>query len=200
MANDILRIGKVLVLIEEEKDGIVIPAGVWCEMVQNIGIFLVDRFLSRFSYNFKALRSIIISIMNPMKEIDGCPWIFDKQVIILNIIEENDDLLQVDNDWCDFHIHVHELPLSKRIRDDVDLESHRGPWGLSMRLWLALNINIPLKRVMNIQKTTEKFPNFCYLCGILGCSRKYCELQFKDNLINPRLAMALGNGESTISI
>lgn len=108
----------------------------------------------------------------------------------MNTVEEDDVLLQVDLDWCDFYIHVHELALSKRIRDvamhvgkklgtfkEVDLDLQGRSWGLSMRLRVQLNVNKPLKWAIKIRTTAvdehmvfftyEKLPNICYLCGVM---------------------------------
>ncbi|KAK4426248.1 hypothetical protein Salat_1393300 [Sesamum alatum] len=43
----------------------------------------------------------------------GCPWSFEKNLIILNDVPADANPVHVDLNWCDFVVHVHELPLSK---------------------------------------------------------------------------------------
>ncbi|KAL0307377.1 UNVERIFIED_CONTAM: putative mitochondrial protein [Sesamum calycinum] len=38
---------------------------------------------------------------------------FDKNVLVLSCIGENENPMQVDLNWCEFHVHVNDLPLSK---------------------------------------------------------------------------------------
>ncbi|KAL0420465.1 UNVERIFIED_CONTAM: hypothetical protein Slati_3069400, partial [Sesamum latifolium] len=45
--------------------------------------------------------------------LEGCPWSFEKNTLILNSIGENENPLNVDLDWCEFSVHIHDLPLSK---------------------------------------------------------------------------------------
>lgn len=47
---------------------IVIPVGVWCEGVKSGGHFLVRRLLTLRLYNFEALWSTLLSVMNLVKD------------------------------------------------------------------------------------------------------------------------------------
>ncbi|KAL0430867.1 UNVERIFIED_CONTAM: hypothetical protein Sradi_0712700 [Sesamum radiatum] len=67
--------------------------------------------------------------------------------------------MRVDLDWCDFFVHVHDLPLSMmnlgvatvignklgKFRD-VEMDELGCSWGATLRIWVALNVNVPLKR------------------------------------------------------
>ncbi|KAK4415457.1 hypothetical protein Salat_2653100 [Sesamum alatum] len=154
-------------------------------------------------------------MLNPVKgmelpQIGGgrFPWSFEKNIFILNGIRENENPLQVDLDWCDFHVHVHELPLSMmnlgvamlisnrigRFRD-IDMDVTGCAWGATLRLRVAINVTRPLLRALPISSTLgdellvhltyERLLNFSYLCGKLGHIAKYCELQFEEGFVDP---------------
>ncbi|KAK4415504.1 hypothetical protein Salat_2657800 [Sesamum alatum] len=45
--------------------------------------------------------------------LEGCPWSFQKNTLILNSMGVGENPLQVDLNWCEFYVHIHDLPLSK---------------------------------------------------------------------------------------
>ncbi|KAK4423128.1 hypothetical protein Salat_1895400 [Sesamum alatum] len=147
-------------------------------------------------------------VIDRNRALEGCPWSFEKNVIILSGIGETENLLRVDLDWCEFHVYVHELPLSMinlgvamlignrigRFRD-MDMDDIGCAWGATLRLRVAVNVNRPLPRAMQIVSTVgdefllhliyERLPNFCYFCGKLGHITKYCDLQFEEGFVDP---------------
>ncbi|KAL0322284.1 UNVERIFIED_CONTAM: hypothetical protein Scaly_2524800 [Sesamum calycinum] len=52
-------------------------------------------------------------IIDRNQALEGCPRSFEKNVLILNGIGINENPMNVDLDWCEFFIYVHDLPLSK---------------------------------------------------------------------------------------
>ncbi|KAL0462960.1 UNVERIFIED_CONTAM: hypothetical protein Slati_0183600 [Sesamum latifolium] len=133
--------------------------------------------------------------------LNGCPWSLDKHVLLLIEIRVDENLTQVDLNWCDFFIHIHELPLSRMnlcaatlignqlgIFWDIEMDDTGCSWGSSLRIRVGLDVNAPLKRVLKLRTTIgvehlarftyERLPNFCYICGMLGHIAKYCEEQF----------------------
>ncbi|KAK4438506.1 hypothetical protein Salat_0184900 [Sesamum alatum] len=83
VGREVERTRRDLKLTEEEEGGLVIAAGLW----------------ENESYGDRAL--------------EGCPWIFYRNIIILNAINSYENLLQVDLDWFNFYVHIHDLLLSK---------------------------------------------------------------------------------------
>lgn len=67
-----------------------------------------------------------------------------------------------------------------------------GTWHDYLRVRVILNIDKPLKRRMKICRNKEEWfwanfkyerlPTFCFICGILGHSEKYCERLFDEPL------------------
>ncbi|KAL0320274.1 UNVERIFIED_CONTAM: hypothetical protein Sradi_5288900 [Sesamum radiatum] len=102
---------KVLVLIEDEEDKLVIPLGVWNGTIERDGFYLVGRLLSSKSYRIEYLRSTIASIISPLKGMDitelgggrllfkfyhaldrnmlmeGCLWTFERHLLIPRPVE-----------------------------------------------------------------------------------------------------------------
>ncbi|KAL0457842.1 UNVERIFIED_CONTAM: hypothetical protein Slati_0411400 [Sesamum latifolium] len=60
------------------------------------------RFLIRFNH-----------IINRNRALGGCPWSFEMNTLILGDIGVNENPMNIDLDWCEFYVHVHDLPLSK---------------------------------------------------------------------------------------
>ncbi|KAL0433422.1 UNVERIFIED_CONTAM: hypothetical protein Slati_2676500 [Sesamum latifolium] len=130
-------------------------------------------------------------IIEKQRAQEGCPWSFEKNILILKPIGELENPMHVALDDCDFYTHVHDLPLSmmnlgmttlisNRFGSFRDLESDDTgcSWGATMRIWVSLNVHQPLKRALKLRSPTgkelvgrftyERLPNFCYLCGRLG--------------------------------
>ncbi|KAL0444003.1 UNVERIFIED_CONTAM: hypothetical protein Slati_2123000 [Sesamum latifolium] len=92
------------------------------------------RFLLRFKH-----------IIDKQRALEGCPWSFERNVIILKPIKELENPMQI---WASLNVN---LPLRRALK----LRSSDG------------------KDVVCF--TYERLPNFCYLCGCFGHIDKYCE-------------------------
>ncbi|KAK4400575.1 hypothetical protein Sango_1163600 [Sesamum angolense] len=78
----------LLDLRDVEEEGLVITDAMWNSNLKGI-IFVWDQALV------------------------GCPWSFERNILISNSIREEDNPMQVDLNWCNFHVHIHYLSLSK---------------------------------------------------------------------------------------
>ncbi|KAL0361675.1 UNVERIFIED_CONTAM: hypothetical protein Sradi_3852000 [Sesamum radiatum] len=232
MASELHRLGSQLSLTEEEEAGWVLPSGVWHSEPLNRGFFVVGRLASGKSFHPEALQytlriafSMVRSFEFKMIEgdrfllkffhvlerdrvLERCPWAYDKQLLVLAPVDTADDPNTVDLNWCDFHVHIHGLPLGKMTREistfignklgrfkEVDLDGNGEAWGSSVRIRVALDITKPLSRALKIRTilgdeqlisfTYERLPNFCYLCGCFGHLSRQCELQFQTNFQDP---------------
>ncbi|KAL0320137.1 UNVERIFIED_CONTAM: hypothetical protein Sradi_5275200 [Sesamum radiatum] len=219
-------------MTEKEGTKVVIPDGLWAADAESHLLFLVGRVLTSKQPKFEALVSSVRSMLNPVKglemrrlsdgrflirfnhiidrnrALDGCPWSFEKNTLIMSSIGENENPLHVDLDLCDFFIRVHDLPLSKmnfgvasligntlgKFRD-MEMDESGRAWGSSLRIRVAINVTQPLLRVLRICTTTgdelivsftyERLQNFCYLCGRLGHIHSHCELRFEEGFVDP---------------
>ncbi|KAL0451919.1 UNVERIFIED_CONTAM: hypothetical protein Slati_1170000 [Sesamum latifolium] len=59
-----------------------------------------DQFLLRFNH-----------IINHNRALAGCPWSFENNILILNGIGADENPMQVDLDWCNSFVQIHELQL-----------------------------------------------------------------------------------------
>lgn len=94
---------------------------------------------------------------------EGGPWAFEKNLIVLSLVEKDENPALVDLNWVDFYVHVHNLPFGQMTKDiaefignqlglfrDIDLGSIGQYWGSSLRIRVGLIVNKPLKRVLKI--------------------------------------------------
>ncbi|KAK4395782.1 hypothetical protein Sango_1732500 [Sesamum angolense] len=89
--------------------------------------------------------------------LEGCPWSFDKNIIVLSQIRASENLAVVDLNWCDFYIYIYNLSLNMmnlgvatlignrlgKFRD-MDMDAAGCSWSSSMRVRIGLNVNVPL--------------------------------------------------------
>ncbi|KAL0336625.1 UNVERIFIED_CONTAM: hypothetical protein Sradi_4874400 [Sesamum radiatum] len=130
-------------------------------------------------------------------------------MLVLSSIDLNENPQDVNLNWAKFHIHVHDLPLSKMSKEitifiwnhlgifvDVDMDTADYVWGSHIRIRISIDVTKPLKRLLKLRTTLgdeqllsfmyEKLLNFCYLCGCLGHLSKFCELRFSEDFIDLR--------------
>ncbi|KAL0452306.1 UNVERIFIED_CONTAM: hypothetical protein Slati_1208700 [Sesamum latifolium] len=69
-----------------------------------------ERFLLKFFH-----------ILDHNRVLEGYPWAYHKKLLVLALVEAEDDPKLVDLSRCDFHIHVHGLPLGKMTKEMVSL-------------------------------------------------------------------------------
>ncbi|XP_073121701.1 uncharacterized protein [Henckelia pumila] len=131
---------------------------------------------------------------------DG-PWTFDQHLLIFKSLELGMNPHQVPLFQVDFWIQVYDLPIgymSERVARDVgnflgkfveaDSNNFTGIWRDYMRIRVSMDIRLPIKRRMKLKKIGEewswinfkyeKIPTFCFFCGVIGHSDKFCEKLF----------------------
>ncbi|KAL0385613.1 UNVERIFIED_CONTAM: hypothetical protein Sradi_2955600 [Sesamum radiatum] len=137
MDDEISNLGKKLTLSSEKGNAVVIPLGLWDGETDPEGFCLVERLLSRKSFNFEALHTTLSTAFNPIRGmtvkliednhllfifnhqidrkrvLENAPWAYEKNLLVLNMVGEEENPMKVDLDWCDFHVHIHDLPLGK---------------------------------------------------------------------------------------
>ncbi|KAK4433996.1 hypothetical protein Salat_0562300 [Sesamum alatum] len=225
MADDMRNLKEALSVSEIERNSVMVPLGLWHGETETKGFFLVGRLLGCRSVNFEALKHTLMNVFNPIKGLDirliengrflfnfvhhldrkrvmdNGPWAFEKNLLILRVLEEDDDPAAINLDWADFFVHVHGLSLGRMSRNmaefignqigkfrDIELNSGSQFWGSSLRIRVGLNVTQPLRRVLNLHTTMgaettltftyERLPNFCYWCGCLGHILNLCEYQY----------------------
>ncbi|KAL0387984.1 UNVERIFIED_CONTAM: hypothetical protein Sradi_2680200 [Sesamum radiatum] len=141
MEADLTRLGQSLVLTEEEELGMLMPTRVWHSNSESRGFHLIGCILSHKPYHVEELRTILQSSFNPTKCMDitfienGCfllkffhtinrdrvlesgLWAFEKNLIVLTKVAENENSAEVDLTWSAFHVQILGLPIGKMASD-----------------------------------------------------------------------------------
>ncbi|KAL0433126.1 UNVERIFIED_CONTAM: hypothetical protein Slati_2646900 [Sesamum latifolium] len=105
-------------------------------------------------------------VLDRKRVMDGGPRSFEKILLVLKAIEEDDNPAQTD--WVDFFVHIDDLPLGRRTKDMAEfIESL-------------------------ISFTYERLPNFCYWCGQLRHIIKFCECQLEPGFDENQNPLSFG--------
>ncbi|KAJ4842368.1 hypothetical protein Tsubulata_015725 [Turnera subulata] len=124
----------------------------------------------------------------------GEPWHFDRNVLVLQSVEGNEQPSQMDLSRTPFWIQVHDLPfdyrdpevarmIGKKLGFLMDVYQEEGWEMLSfLRIWVMLDLRAPLRKQLEIKVDDdvtftvlfkyENLPSFCFVCGRLGHSMK----------------------------
>ncbi|CAH9090917.1 unnamed protein product [Cuscuta epithymum] len=132
---------------------------------------------------------------------DG-PWIFEQNLLVLRALQPGDVPLLVPLNEAEFWIQVHDIPydfmnlgVARRIGNFVgkfvnwEKPQFDKKWKLYMRVRACLDVGQPLKIGTTLRKGQgeghwvdfkyEKLPSFCFSCGIIGHSDRYCPLAYE---------------------
>lgn len=73
----------------------------------------------------------------------------------------------------------------------TDPRNFQGSWRNYLRIQVAIDVHRPLKSQMHLKKSGrewmwirfkyERLPPFCFYCGIIGYSEKFCEALFDNS-------------------
>ncbi|KAK4424678.1 hypothetical protein Salat_1661400 [Sesamum alatum] len=183
MADDMGKMAEVLSETDLELGSVMVSLTLWHENIDAPGFYLVGRLLGRHNFNFEAMKNTLMNAFNPIKGleirlidngrilfnfahtldrqrvIDSGPWAFDKNLLILRVVEADDDPAKIDLDWADLFIHVHGLSLGRMTRNmaefignqigrfrDVDIDRGGQLWGSSLRIRVGLDVTKPIRR------------------------------------------------------
>ncbi|KAM7462720.1 hypothetical protein LguiA_030841 [Lonicera macranthoides] len=129
---------------------------------------------------------------------DG-PWSFDQHLLVLRRLENGVSPHQVQLFHAEFWVQVYNLPvgfMSEKVAEHIgnyigtfveaDRNNFNGGRREFMRIRVSLDIRKSLKTRMKIQKEGEgsswinfkyeRLPGFCFFCGVIGHSDRFCEL------------------------
>ncbi|KAK4421445.1 hypothetical protein Salat_2095100 [Sesamum alatum] len=182
MASDLVRLGASLLLMEEEESRLVFPMGIWHVKPMAHGFFVVGRLVASKSFHPEALHTTLKVAFNPVKGmefkmIEGerfflkffhsldrervlnhCLWAYDKKLLVLAPVDASEDPNLVELNFCEFHVHIHGLPLGKMTKEvasfirnkldrfkEVELDGNGEVWGSSIRIRVAIDITKPCR-------------------------------------------------------
>lgn len=143
--------------------------------------------------------------------IEGSPWTFDRVPLIFERLPPGGDPSAMRPNKLDFWVQLHGLVTgfkSERVVHDLgnyigtfvqsDPNNFKGLWRDYLRVRVSFQIDKPLKIKMKLEKANglschvhfryEDLPTFCFICGLLGHSERFCHSLFttpKDQIVKP---------------
>lgn len=141
--------------------------------------------------------------LDVQRVLDDGPWTFNNQALMVKRLEEGEQLSDIALNELYMWVQIYDLSVGfnsefilKCIGNYIgrflkaDTKNFQSIWRQFMRIKVALNVHKPLKGQMRIKKQGgewvwvkfkyERLPSFCFYCGIIGHSEKFCEKLF-DN-------------------
>lgn len=132
----------------------------------------------------------------------GGPWTFNGHLLIHGKISLGDILTQIPLFHVNFWVQIHNLPagfmnevIGKHLGNfigaflEYDPNNNSGVWRMYMRIKVQVDVRIPLKQEKKVKKAGgdwrtvcfkyERLSTFCFLCGLLGHSDKFCAKLFE---------------------
>ncbi|KAL0410891.1 UNVERIFIED_CONTAM: hypothetical protein Slati_3678800 [Sesamum latifolium] len=190
MEEEVARLAQNLRLTEEEEDRLIIPHGIWDGKTERDGYYVVGRLLSQKSYRIEYVRSTLAAIISPLRGMEimeigdkrllfkfnhildrnrvmeGCPWTFERHLLVLRPVEEDDNPQTVELNWSPFYVHIHGLRLQTKAMADIiggrigriveDPVKSQRSWGTKMRVRVEMDIRKPLQRFLQCEKQVEE--------------------------------------------
>lgn len=142
--------------------------------------------------------------MDMRRILEGGPWTFDNQYLILHHLKQGEHPIQIPLYLIPFWVQIYELPVGyisegvgKQIGNfigtflEYDVTNNAGFWRQYMRVRVAVDVRYPLKRCKKIRKPGgdwfiaqfkyERLGSFCFVCGRLGHTERFCEILFQSS-------------------
>lgn len=133
---------------------------------------------------------------------DGSPWNFGRFQLVLQRIKEGDNPRTMPIINLEIWVQLHDIGtgfMSQRVVTDIgnyigkfvesDANNFIGVWREYFRLRVSILLDVSLKRRMKLRKSEsnwcwvnfkyENIPAFCFICGLVGHSDKFCEKLFE---------------------
>lgn len=132
---------------------------------------------------------------------DGSPWSFNRKTLIIARMKEGVLPRCINLNALDLWVQVHDLRpgfMTERVLKEVGNyvgsfvetcpRNFTGGWKDYMRVRVTVDLSKPLKRKMKLRRTGEEWvwitfkyenvPTFCFICGLIGHSDRFCSRLF----------------------
>lgn len=129
-------------------------------------------------------------------------WAFEQNLLVLKRFDPKFSPFDVPLNMAEFWIQAHNLPRSfftEKVVQAIgeflgtyvraDKRNFEGSWKSFLRIRVLLDISKPLRRKMKMKKQGgdwfwvefkyERLPNFCFICGIIGHTERFCHRLFE---------------------
>ncbi|XP_021736509.1 uncharacterized protein LOC110703057 [Chenopodium quinoa] len=200
MADDLVKKCSTLRL-DDDEGGLIDLGEVDCaDSNENFDLLLIGRLCTSRPYNVEAFKRTMMK--DKEKIMKGMPWCWEKNLLVLNEIEGNEQPDCVDLTRSPFWIRVLNLPFNCRsdayvktltatLGEFLDIKEDTLRLGRYRRIRLLMNVEKPLRRYqwvrdkkgdeVRIEFKYERLPYFCFACGIIGHSEKDCTLVSEED-------------------
>lgn len=134
----------------------------------------------------------------------GGLWSFDNALLVLNAIKPGEDPAKVVLVEVEFWIQVYNLPIGYMTKTvgkhlgnffgtfiEYDANNNSSIWREFMHLKIKVDVRKPLKRKKKICKKDktevivqckyEKLGDFCFICGLLSHTERFCKKKFEGD-------------------
>lgn len=212
---------------DEDEGGIVVGADEEIVRKSTDEFPLVGRFLTEKNINFNAMQNVLAYLWRPKyglevhdlgeqryafvfyhildirKVLEGGPWSFEHNLLVLQQYSEGDDPLSVALEESDIWIQVYDLPkgfASENVLKSVgnyigkfvksDPNNFKSSWKSFLRIRVTLQVCKPLKRRMKIKREGgnwgwinfkyERLSTYCFVCGMLGHADRDCAVVYAN--------------------
>lgn len=134
---------------------------------------------------------------------DGSPWTFGRFHLVFERLRDGMDPRSMIINNLEIWVQLHGMGtgfMSQRVVTDIgnylgkfiesDVNNFVGVWRDHFRVRVSIPLDAPLKRRMKLRKSEsewcwvtfkyEAIPTFCFICGLVGHSDKFCSKLFDD--------------------
>lgn len=152
--------------------------------------------------------------------LEGGPWTFDNHILILQRLKQGEFPTQIPLNLVPFWVQIYDLPfgyisepIGRQLGDFIgqylsyDSSNSSGLWKTYMRIRVAVDVGRPLRRCKKINKPGgdsfivqfkyERLGSFCFVCGALGHTERFCEILFSSKDKNMKGNGVYGYGHLT---
>lgn len=168
---------------------------------------LADLWKPAMGINIKALKTGLYLFQFYHKEdmkwmMTNGPWSFDGAMLVTGTIPMGEDPTKVPLNEIDFWIQIYDLPSGYMVESVgkqlgnffgkfllYDPSNSSSIWREYMRIRIRVDVRLPLKRKKKISRKNkseivvnckyEKLGDFCFLCGLLSHTERFCRKKFE---------------------
>lgn len=159
------------------------------------GVFIKEVDINLYLFQF-------YHMVDMKRVIEGSPWSFNRKALVIARMKEGDIPRAVRLNSMDLWVQIHDLRtgfMTEKVVKEVGNyignfvmscpSNFTGVWRDYLRVRVAIDLAKPLKRRMKIRRAGndwfwivfkyENVPTFCFICGLLGHSDKFCSHLFE---------------------
>ncbi|CAH9070944.1 unnamed protein product [Cuscuta epithymum] len=180
-----------------------------------MGVSIKEIDVKRYLFTFN-------HVLDMNRALEDGPWVFERDLVLLKTVQPDDIPEKLILFEADFWVQVHNVPQkfrnlnsTKRIGNffgsfiKFDERSYGDKTKSFLRIKIRMDVRKPLKRGTSLKKEGrghwvdfkyDKLPNFCFICGVIGHSDKFCLLRYEEGIIIEKsfgVELRVGGGVKT---